>query len=116
LLIEISNPYPAIAGLISLLEKHMLIAGIDDVVEATRNTLLEDGVDLPKTKIKAVLQAGFGAVESLASTETTVRIRGLGSFVVKERAERQGRNPQTGDAITIAATSHLHFKQSKAAK
>src|SRR5512146_2250723 len=40
--------------------------------------------------------------EALRSNER-VDLRGFGSFVVKQRKERQGRNPRTGETITIAA-------------
>ncbi|HGJ5884880.1 HU family DNA-binding protein [Arsenophonus nasoniae] len=40
----------------------------------------------------------------------SVQIVGFGSFQVKQRAEREGRNPQTGKAIKIAATNIPSFK------
>ena len=40
-------------------------------------------------------------------------LRGFGSFVVKERKERQGRNPRTGETITIAAKRDASFKPGK---
>jgi len=42
-----------------------------------------------------------------------VVIRGFGSFVVKERKERQGRNPRTRAAITIPAKRDASFRPSK---
>ena len=50
--------------------------------------------------------------ESLRSNER-VDLRGFGSFVVKERKERQGRNPRTGETITIAAKRDASFRPSK---
>jgi len=50
--------------------------------------------------------------ESLQANER-VDLRGFGSFVVKERKERQGRNPRTGEAITIAAKRDASFKPGK---
>lgn len=50
--------------------------------------------------------------EALRSNER-VDLRGFGSFAVKERKERQGRNPRTGDTITIAAKRDASFKPSK---
>jgi DNA-binding protein HU-beta len=50
--------------------------------------------------------------ESLRSNER-VDLRGFGSFVVKERKERQGRNPRTGETITIAAKRDAGFKPGK---
>jgi len=41
---------------------------------------------------------------------------GFGSFEVKERAERKGRNPQSGEEVTIAAARLLSFKAGKSLK
>ena len=45
-----------------------------------------------------------------------VAITGFGTFEAVERAERQGRNPATGEAITIAASKSPKFKAGKALK
>lgn len=45
-----------------------------------------------------------------------VSITGFGTFEVVERAERQGRNPATGETITIAASKSPKFKAGKALK
>lgn len=92
------------------------IAGLDDLVTQVHESLTEQGIKATKTLVKLVLQESFTSIAKLADADTTVRLRGFGSFSLKERAARQGRNPQTGDAIQIAATTHLHFKQSKSAK
>ena len=42
-----------------------------------------------------------------------VTLVGFGTFSTKERAERSGRNPQTGEPITIAASKKASFKPSK---
>jgi DNA-binding protein HU-beta len=63
------------------------------------------------------------AIESVLETITTalkagdaVNLVGFGSFAVKERAARTGRNPQTGAAIEIAASKAAVFKPGKALK
>ncbi|MDO4434711.1 MAG: HU family DNA-binding protein [Alysiella sp.] len=45
-----------------------------------------------------------------------VNITGFGSFTVAERAERAGRNPKTGEPITIAASKTVKFKAGKSLK
>jgi len=45
-----------------------------------------------------------------------VSLAGFGSFTVKSRKERQGRNPRTGEAITIPASKSVGFKPAKALK
>lgn len=42
-----------------------------------------------------------------------VYLRGLGSFVIKERKEKRGRNPRTGEVIIIPAHKEVKFNQSK---
>lgn len=63
------------------------------------------------------------AVEAFLSTVTdalqngdTVSLVGFGTFLVRERAERAGRNPSTGASITIAASRAPAFKAGKALK
>ncbi len=53
--------------------------------------------------------------ESLGKGES-LQIVGFGTFKVSERAERQGRNPKTGEAITIAASKSIHFSNGKGLK
>ena len=53
--------------------------------------------------------------QSLSNGED-VSLAGFGSFQVKQRAERQGRNPQTGEPMTIAASKAVGFKAAKALK
>jgi len=45
-----------------------------------------------------------------------VKISGFGTFIVKEKNSRKGRNPQTGDGITITARKVLTFKPSQVLK
>ena len=54
-------------------------------------------------------------MESLASGEK-VGLVGFGTFEVSERAEREGRNPQTGETIILKASKTPRFKAGKAFK
>ena len=54
-------------------------------------------------------------LDSLAAGEA-VRVSGLGTFNVTERPARQGRNPQSGETIKIAASKAVRFRAGKAAK
>lgn len=53
--------------------------------------------------------------ETLESGET-VKLSGFGSFIVKQKKDRRGRNPQTGETITIEARRILTFKPSSVLK
>lgn len=71
---------------------------------------------LTKKDTGAIVEAFTEVVaESLAAGEP-VQLVGFGNFVVRERAERQGRNPQTGDTMVIPAQKAVGFKPGKALK
>jgi DNA-binding protein HU-beta len=69
---------------------------------------------LPLKDVKAVIEAFFDTVTKTSKKEP-VRTT-LGTFVVAKRAARMGRNPQTGEAIKIAASKKFKFRPSKATK
>ncbi|MEQ1621265.1 MAG: HU family DNA-binding protein [Methylococcales bacterium] len=56
------------------------------------------------------------SIETALVSGESVTLVGFGSFEVKERAERKGRNPQTGQEITIAAARLPSFKAGKSLK
>ena len=68
-----------------------------------------------KDSEKAVNAFGEVVTEFLAKGEK-VQLIGFGTFETRERAARGGRNPQTGEAIKIAATVVPAFKAGKALK
>ena|SRR5574340_208414 len=68
-----------------------------------------------KDSEKAVNAFGEVVTEFLAKGEK-VQLIGFGTFETRERAAREGRNPQTGAAIKIAATTVPAFKAGKALK
>lgn len=72
--------------------------------------------DLSKSAATQALDAVMGSISTALGQGEEVVIAGFGTFVVKETAERKGRNPQTGEQITIPAGKRLSFKVSKALK
>jgi len=56
------------------------------------------------------------SIETALKEGDSVALVGFGSFEVKERAERKGRNPQSGEEITIAAARLPSFKAGKSLK
>lgn len=64
----------------------------------------------------AALDALIGEITNALKTGDRVAIAGFGTFSVGERAARQGRNPQTGATIQIAASKNARFKAGKALK
>lgn len=59
-----------------------------------------------------MVETVFSIMKSTLETGETLKISGFGSFVVKQKNDRRGRNPQTGETITIEARRVLSFKPS----
>ena len=72
--------------------------------------------DLPKVSAGRALDAVLEAVTGALQQGDSVSLVGFGTFSVKERAERTGRNPQTGAEITIKAAKVPSFKPGKGLK
>lgn len=58
-------------------------------------------------------QPGKGLIATALDAGEKVTIPGFGTFSSRERGERPGRNPATGQAITIPAKKYIHFKPGK---
>lgn len=72
--------------------------------------------DLPKAAAGRALDAALEAVTAALAKGDSVALVGFGTFSVRERAARAGRNPQTGETIQIAAANIPAFKAGKALK
>ena len=77
---------------------------------------IADAADLTKADAGKALDGLVDAITAALKAGETVSLVGFGSFQVKERAARQGRNPQTGATIDIAAAKIPSFKAGKALK
>lgn len=69
-----------------------------------------------EAEAKAAIIAVFDQIAGAAAKGEEVSIPGFGKFAVKDRSERQGRNPATGEAITIAASKKVSFTAAKGLK
>lgn len=67
-----------------------------------------------KTKKESaeLLETVFTAMKNTLESGETLKIAGFGNFSVKQKKDRIGRNPRTGEAITIEARRVLSFKSS----
>lgn len=86
------------------MNKSELVASVAEVAELTK-----------KDAEKAV-NAVFASVQKALVEDDKVQIIGFGTFEVRTRAARKGRNPQTGETIEIPASKNLVFKAGKALK
>ena len=72
--------------------------------------------ELTKKKAEAAVNAVFDAIAATLAKGEDVQVFGFGKFEVNARAAREGRNPATGEKITIAASKYPSFSASKALK
>ena len=72
--------------------------------------------ELSKKDAEAAVSAAIEAITAALSQEEKVQLVGFGSFEVKARAERVGRNPKTKETIQIPASKTPVFKAGKALK
>ena len=68
---------------------------------------------LSKADAEGAVNAVLSAISDALARGESVTIAGFGTFSVKDRPERTGRNPRTGETITIAASRTPSFKAGK---
>ncbi len=72
--------------------------------------------DLKKKDAEAAVNAVMAAIENALVDGEKVQLVGFGTFEVKDRAARNGKNPRTGEAITIPASKYPAFSAGSAMK
>jgi DNA-binding protein HU-beta len=77
---------------------------------------MAEAADISKSAASRALDGLTDAVAAALKGGDTVSLIGFGTFSVKERAARTGRNPQTGASIKIAASKSPSFKAGKSLK
>lgn len=79
-------------------------------------TALAEKASLTKTDADKAINGFVATIEETLAKGEKIQLVGFGTFEVKERAARTGRNPQTGKEIKIAASKVPAFKAGKALK
>ena len=82
-----------------------------DIVER-----IYEKVGFSKKESAELVETVFDLIKNTLEEGDKIKIAGFGNFVVKEKADRRGRNPQTGEEITISARKILTFKPSQVLK
>lgn len=80
---------------------------IDQITEAT---------SYPKGEVASIVAALTGAITANLEAGKAVAVHQLGTFKPSHRAARMGRNPKTGEALQIAASTGASFSAAKALK
>lgn len=70
-------------------------------------------IGLPKKDSTDIVELLFETIKQTLSTGSSLKVSGFGSFLVKDKKSRMGRNPQTGDAMEISARRVISFKASQ---
>ena len=78
-----------------------------DLVEKVFNK-----IGFSKKEAKELVELVFENLKDIILTKGKIKISKFGHFVIKEKKERMGRNPQTGEVIPINARRVLNFKPS----
>ena len=85
----------------------------------TKTALVEQvahDVDLTKKHAQAIVETVLGSVVEALRRGEKVEIRGFGSFRLRRRPPRRGRNPRTGDRVDVASKQVAYFKPGKELK
>ena len=77
---------------------------------------MADSADISKAAAGRALDGLIDAITKAVKNNDTVSVVGFGTFLLRERAARTGRNPKTGNTIAIAASKAPAFKAGKAFK
>ncbi len=72
--------------------------------------------DLSKKDADAAVPAVLGAITDALKAGDKIQLVGFGTFEVRNRAAKQGRNPRTGETMTVPASKVPAFKAGKALK
>jgi integration host factor subunit alpha len=78
-----------------------------DIVEKIHST-----TGLSKKDSAAMMESVFTIMKESLEAGESIKVSGFGNFEVKQKDARRGRNPQTGETITIEARKVLTFKPS----
>ncbi len=82
----------------------------------TKTDLVEEiaqETNLTKTKAKEAVDALLDSLSKELSSGSKVTLTGFGTFQVKEQKSKRGRNPQTGEVMTIPAKNVVKFSPGK---
>jgi len=77
---------------------------------------IQSKLGIPKKESSILLESVFSMMKSTLERGEKIKIAGFGNFEIKQKKDRIGRNPHTGETITIEARTVLTFKPSAVLK
>jgi DNA-binding protein HU-beta len=87
-----------------------------ELIDAVKSQIAEKRPEVTKADVEAITESLWETIRNEVAAGNVVPIPGFGIFELKESAERTGRNPQSGETITIAASKAVRFKLAAAFK
>lgn len=73
---------------------------------------LYEKIGLPKKEATSIVETLFDSMKSILSEGESIKITGFGTFLVRKKGSRKGRNPKTGDELEIEQRRVVTFKPS----
>lgn len=86
------------------------------MTKADLTDIIQERISCQKKEAIELVDLTLEILKGAIATGGHVKISGFGNFVVKQKADRNGRNPQTGETITISSRKVLTFKPSTVLK
>jgi integration host factor subunit alpha len=99
-----------------LLSHAGLVSADDTLTKAELAELLFEVVGLNKREAKEVVDIFFEEIRETLISGTSVKLSGFGNFQLRDKPQRPGRNPKTGEEIPIAARRVVTFHASQKLK
>lgn len=75
--------------------------------------MVSEDIKLTKKQTEVIVNTVFKSITDALSNGDKVELRGFGSFRIKKRGSREGRNPKTGESVSIPAKKVPFFKAGK---
>ncbi|MFZ9983636.1 MAG: integration host factor subunit alpha [Burkholderiaceae bacterium] len=94
----------------------MVPAASDTLTKAELADMLYERVGLNKREAKEVVEAFFDEIRVQLEQGESVKLSGFGNFQLRDKPERPGRNPKTGEPIPISARRVVTFHASQKLK
>ena len=102
--------YHALSSVVRNEQKESIMTKADLVAQIAARA------NMTKAAAERSLNAMLESVQEMLAEDGKLTLTGFGTFVAETRQERQGRNPRTGDVITIAASKVVRFRPGKMLK
>ncbi len=70
-------------------------------------------INVPKKRAEDVVNAVFESMKDALLEDDRIEVRGFGSFSIRERKAKKGRNPRTGEQVFVDKKKSVHFRPGK---